>query len=103
MPARIRSPEQFTKNGLAIGARLFAPETTNPVVTRAAENLMHKKRIIGLIRPFLPPSESAKCPSIGRMDGRGGGDRKLNLLSQVLSCQRRSAAALLQLVSNGVI
>ena len=27
--------------------------------------------------------------------GRGGGDRKLNLLSQVLSCQRRSTAALL--------
>jgi hypothetical protein len=26
--------------------------------------------------------------------GRGGGDRKLNLLSQVLSCQRRSTAAL---------
>jgi hypothetical protein len=29
------------------------------------------------------------------MVGRGGGDRKLNLLSQVLSCQRRSTAALL--------
>jgi hypothetical protein len=27
--------------------------------------------------------------------GRGGGDRKLNPLSQVLSCQRRSTAALL--------
>src|SRR5882724_1590957 len=27
--------------------------------------------------------------------GRGGGDRKLNLLSQALSCQRRSTAALL--------
>ena len=26
--------------------------------------------------------------------GRGGGDRKLNPLSQVLSCQRRSTAAL---------
>jgi hypothetical protein len=26
--------------------------------------------------------------------GRGGGDRKLHLLSQVLSCQRRSTAAL---------
>src|SRR5256885_10289473 len=29
-----------------------------------------------------------------KMDGRGSQDRKLNLLSQVLSCQRRSAAAL---------
>jgi len=32
-----------------------------------------------------------KCGSFGR----GGGDRKLNPLSQVLSCQRRSTAALL--------
>jgi hypothetical protein len=32
---------------------------------------------------------------IGKKFGRGGGDRKLNLLSQVLNCQRRSTAALL--------
>src|SRR6266851_3918579 len=54
-----------------------------------------QNRIIDLICPFLPPRVFVKCPSIRKMNGRGGGDRKLNLLSQVLSCQRRSSAALL--------
>src|SRR5258708_16895681 len=66
----------------------------NPVVTRVTERLL-TNRIIGLICPFLPPRDLYKCPPIRKMDGRGGGDRKLNLLSQVLSCQRRSTAALL--------
>ena len=46
-----------------------------PVVTRAAENF-RSNRIIGLICPFLPPRVFVKCPSIMKMDGRGGGDRK---------------------------
>ncbi|OLD80258.1 MAG: hypothetical protein AUF67_12900 [Acidobacteria bacterium 13_1_20CM_58_21] len=32
-------------------------------------------RIIGLICPFLPPRVFVKCPSVRKMDGRGGGDR----------------------------
>jgi hypothetical protein len=32
--------------------------------------------IIGLICPFLPPRVFVKCPSIRKMDGRGGGNRK---------------------------
>src|SRR5258707_5454327 len=66
----------------------------NPAVTRAGEN-SRTNRIIGLICPLLPPRVFAKSRPIRRMVGRGGGDRKLNLLSQVLNCQRRSAAALL--------
>src|SRR2546430_3790486 len=34
-----------------------------------------QNRIIGLICPFLPPRVFVKCPSIRKMDGRGGGDR----------------------------
>src|SRR5216683_7277123 len=41
--------------------------------------------------PFLASGEDR----LNRTFGRGGGDRKLNPLSQVLSCQRRSTAALL--------
>jgi hypothetical protein len=44
--------------------------------------------------------------NLGLQD-RGGGDRKLDLLSQVLSCQRRSATALLpigcQMVSDVIV
>ena len=36
----------------------------------------HKNRIIGSICPFLPPRDFGKCPSIMKIDGRGGGDRK---------------------------
>jgi hypothetical protein len=35
-----------------------------------------QNRIIGLICPFLPPRVFVKCPSIRKIDGRGGGDRK---------------------------
>ena len=38
--------------------------------------------IIGLICAFLPPRVSVKCPSIRKMDGRGGGDRKDKLANK---------------------
>jgi len=50
------------------------PNFANPDVTRAAEKET-QNRIIGLICPFLPPRVFVKCPSIRKMDGRGGGDR----------------------------
>jgi len=48
-----------------------------PVVTRAAEKET-QNRTIGPICPFLPPRVFVKCPSIRKMDGRGGGDRTQN-------------------------
>src|ERR1700730_14909768 len=42
-----------------------------------------QNRIIGLICPFLPPRVFVKCPSIRKMDGRGGGDR--NCIPSLLS------------------
>jgi len=50
------------------------PNFANPDVTRAAEKET-QNRIIGHL-PFLPPRVFVKCPSIRKMDGRGGGDRK---------------------------
>jgi uncharacterized protein DUF4372 len=66
----------------------------NPGVTRAAEK-KHRTGSSALSALFLPPRAFAKYPSIRKMAGRGGGDRKLHLLSQVLSCQKRSTAPLL--------
>ena len=34
-----------------------------------------QNRIIGLICPFFAPRIFVKCPSIKKMDGRGGGDQ----------------------------
>ena len=49
-------------------------QLARPVVTRAAEKET-QNRVIRLICPFLPPRVFVKCPSIRKMDGRGGGDR----------------------------
>ena len=46
----------------------------SPVPLKETQN-----RIIGLICPFLPPRVFVKCPSIRKMDGRGGGDRTHDL------------------------
>ena len=54
------------------------PNFANPDVSRAAEKET-QNRIIGLICPFLPPRVFVKCPSIRKMDGRGGGDRIVGL------------------------
>jgi hypothetical protein len=61
------------------------PNFANPDVTRAAEKET-QNRIIGLICPFLPPRVFVKCPSIRKMDGRGGGDRNCISKKQVLTC-----------------
>jgi len=53
----------------------FDTEMARSVVTRAAEK-EKRNQIIGLICPFLRPRIFVKCPSIRKMDGRGGGDRK---------------------------
>ena len=53
-------------------------DSSSPVVTRAAEKV-YRNQLIGLICPFLPPRIFVKCPSIRKIDGRGGGDRTHDL------------------------
>src|SRR6266851_3625163 len=61
--------------------RNIFPGNCDPVVTRAAENLAHEPDHWPYL-PLFAPRVFVKSPSIRKMDGRGGGDRKYKLLNK---------------------
>jgi hypothetical protein len=79
------------KSSWSICFRNDKEKTACPVVTRAAAK-KYKNRIIRLICPFLPPRIFVKCPSIRKMDGRGGGDRTTPFCAIVVQCSFQMTA-----------